>query len=169
MPGKINGSTKPSALVVPGSEHNRSHPCLHESTSAHRTGLQGHNQGAVVEAPVTRQPSSLLKCHQFRMAEGIVTVMAAVAPMADHSSFPIKDNRRHRHFTTPARLGCTGKQDLHPASVPLIPHHALRGAHLRHNPTGREDHHSSLHDVASQLSSPAITGSAGPICLSRRQ
>ena len=124
--GKIESPTKPATLVIPRSKHNRSHPCLHKSTCAHRAGLQGDNQRAVVEAPVPPQPSSLLKCNQFSVAEGITTVMPAVASMADRASFTIQNNRRHRHFTTQARFRCTPKQDLHPASEPLITLHAQR-------------------------------------------
>ena len=127
--GKIKSSTKPATLAIPRSEHNRSHPSLHKSTCTHRAGLQGHNQRTVVEAPVTRQPSCLLKCNQFGMAQGIATVMPAVASMADCASFPIQNNRRHGHFTTQARFRCTPKQDLHPASEPLITLHAQRVAH----------------------------------------
>ena len=126
---KIESSTKPSPLVIPRSEHNRSHPCLDKSTSAHRTGLQGHDQRAMVKAPVTRQASSLLKSDEFGMAKGIVAEMPAVTPMADRSSFPIKNNRGHGHFTTAARFRCTQKQDLHPAPEALIPIHAQRVSH----------------------------------------
>ena len=127
--GKIESSTKPATLVISRSEYNRSHPCLHKGTSAHRAGLQSHNQRAMVEAPVTPQPSCLLECNQFSVAKGITTVMPAVASMADRPSFPIQNNRRHGHFTTQARFRCTPKQDLHPASEQLITLHAQRVAH----------------------------------------
>ena len=127
--GKIESPTKPATLVILRSKHDRSHPCLHKSTCTHRAGLQGHNQRAVVEAPVTCQPSCLLKCNQFSVAKGIATVMPPVASMADRTSFPIQNNRRNGHFTTQARFRGTPKQDLHPASEPLITLHAQRVAH----------------------------------------
>ena len=129
VPGQIEGSTKPSTLVISRSEHNCSHSRLNKCTGAHRAGFQGHDQRTVVETPVTPQPSGLLQCNQFGMAKGIVSVMPAVASVADRASFPVKYNRRHGHFTTQARFRRTLKQDLHPASEPLIPLHAHRVAH----------------------------------------
>jgi hypothetical protein len=50
--GQIQATSKGTPLGVAGAEHHPPHARLHQGTGAHGAGLQGYQQGAIVEAPV---------------------------------------------------------------------------------------------------------------------
>lgn len=111
---EIEAAPQSSPLRVSGTEHHASHPGLHQGASAHRAGFEGHQQGAVVEAPVGAQPCRLLQGHQFGMSERLLIPFAPVAAPADRSSPAIQHHRRHRDLPLGSNRFGAAQQPLHP-------------------------------------------------------
>jgi hypothetical protein len=119
---KVHRSSEATPLSVMGSVNNGSHPSLHQSSGAHRTGFQRHDQATVVETPITKHQRGLLKRHQFRMPQGILFGFTSISAMADGSTTGIQHHCCNRNLSAEAvDLGTLQKQ-LHPMleSIGLI-------------------------------------------------
>jgi len=122
--GEVDGSPQAPPLGVSGTEHHLSHAGLHQSSGAHRTWLQGDDEGAVMKPPAAPQPRRSGQGHQLRMAEWILMAMASVAPPAHGLTFPIQHHRGHGHLPLPSHLIGPPQQPLHPRIPGIRPHGA---------------------------------------------
>ena len=111
---EIQAAPQRPPLRVSGTEHHASHPGLHKGAGAHRAGFEGHQQGAIVEAPVGAQPRRLLQGHKFGMSERLLIPFASVAAPADRPTLPIQHHRRHRDLPFGSHRFGAAQQPLHP-------------------------------------------------------
>jgi len=117
---QVKAAAQGTPLRVPGAVNHPAHAGLHQGPSAHGAGLQGHQQGVLVEAPVLAKAGCLGQGLQFPMAQGILAGLAAVAAPSDRQALGIKHHRRHRHLPPITRLGRQPHQPFHPEVVGVI-------------------------------------------------
>jgi hypothetical protein len=111
---EVQHTTQATAFRVASPEHHSAHPRLHQSPSTHRAGFEGHQHGAVVEAPVTPQPGGLLQGHQLCMAQGLLILLSPVAAPAHRTALVIEHHSGHRNLTLGTHGGGPAQQALHP-------------------------------------------------------
>ena len=122
--GQIQAAAKGTSLWIVSCKDHRADPGLNEGPGAHRTGLEGHQQGAVVEAPVVASAGRLAKGDQFGVAQGILRAVAAVAAPAKGAAGAIKQHGSHRDLAFLASPGRAAQQPVHPELVGLRAVHA---------------------------------------------
>jgi hypothetical protein len=118
---QVKNTAKPSALAIGGTEHHPSNPGLHQGAGTHRAGLEGHDQGAVVEAPVLAQPGGLLQCHQFGVAQRVLIVLPSVTAPAHGPAAAIQHHCSHGNFTLGPHRRCAPQQAPHPQALHRVP------------------------------------------------
>ncbi len=117
--GQVEAAAEGAAFGIAGREHHPTHTGLDQGTGAHRAGFEGHQQAAVVEAPVAPQGRRLAQRHQFGVTERILLAMPAVAAPAQAMAMAIEDHSRHRDFSLQSHPFRLAQQALHPEFVPL--------------------------------------------------
>jgi hypothetical protein len=130
---QIENTAQPSPFRVTGAEHHPAQPRLHQRAGTHRAWLEGHQEGAVVEAPIASQSCSLLQGDQFGMAEWALIPFAPVAAPADGAAVAIEQHRRHGYLAGLPHPGCTAQKPLHPLLFQaLLMHQRLLHRQLLH-------------------------------------
>lgn len=69
--GEVDRPTQSTAFRVPGSKDHLANPRLHQCPGAHGTGFQRHNQGALIQPPVSEDPGGLSNRDELSMAQRI--------------------------------------------------------------------------------------------------
>jgi hypothetical protein len=87
---------------------------LNQGTCAHGTGFQGHQQGAVIETPVTTQTAGLLNRHQFSMPKRVIVQLPLVDAMADAAASVIQNNGANGNLSALPETASALNQTLHP-------------------------------------------------------
>jgi hypothetical protein len=87
---------------------------LNQGAGAHGTGFQGHQQRAVIEAPVTAQAAGLTNGHQLSMAKRIVVQLSLIDAMANAAAVVIQNNGTNRYFSAFAEATRARDQNPHP-------------------------------------------------------
>ena len=116
--GQVEAAAEGPPFGIRRGEHHGAHPCLDQGAGAHRAGLQGHQQGAVVEAPGAQQGGGLPQRHQLSVAQGILAAVTAIAAPADSPAPGIQHHSRHGHLPQHTHPGGPTEQPLHPQPVP---------------------------------------------------
>ena len=98
MAGQVQAAPEGAPFGIPSGEYHRAHACLDQRPRTHRAGFQGHQQGAVIEAPGAQGGGGLPQGHQFRVAQGVLALVTAIAPPANGPPPVIQDHRRHGHL-----------------------------------------------------------------------
>ena len=126
--GQIQTAAQGTALDIGGRVDHPTDAGLDQRSGTHRTGLQGHQQGAVVETPVPAQSRRLTQGDQLGVAEGILITVAAVAAPADGLAMGIEQHRRHRNLAGLPHPPRAAQQTFHPQAQ-LRRRQVLGGAH----------------------------------------
>jgi hypothetical protein len=87
---------------------------LNQGTCAHGTGFQGHQQGAVIETPVTTQTASLTNGHQLSVPKRIIVQLPLVDAMADAAAMVIQDNGTNGNLSSFPETARALNQTPHP-------------------------------------------------------
>ena len=111
---QVQDTPQPSPLPVCRAKYHTPHSGLNEGRGAHDARLQGDQQGAVVQSPVSPQGSSLSQGHQFPMAEGVRFPLTSVDPPANAAPATIQNDRSHGNLSRPSHHGCPAQQAPHP-------------------------------------------------------
>ena len=114
---QVEASPEGTALGIVGPKNHPSHACLHQGPGTHRTGLQRHDQAAVVEAPVPPQPCGLLEGHQLGVPQGALLPLSAIHPPAHGPSLFIQNDRGDRDLADLPHLRGAAQQASHPDFV----------------------------------------------------
>jgi len=124
MTGKVEGASQRPSFWIVGSEHHPSHPGLHQCSGTHRARLQRDQECAVGESPASPQPCRPGQGHQFRVAEGILLEVAAIAAPAHGPPLSIEHHGGHGNLPFPTHLIGPPQQPLHPFVPGIRPHGA---------------------------------------------
>lgn len=127
MTGQIERAAQGSAFGIPGGVKHTTHPCLYQSSGAHRAWFEGDHQGAVVESPVALNERGLAEGDQLGMAERVLIPVPAVAPPADAAPAPIENDGGNRDLPALATAGGLTEQPGHPQPDHPQPDHGPRG------------------------------------------
>ncbi|APD48643.1 hypothetical protein BM449_10875 [Synechococcus sp. SynAce01] len=115
---QVEAAAEPPTFGVGRGKQHGSHAGLDQGAGAHRARLQGHQQGAAVEAPVAAQQGRLAQGHQFGVPERVLAGLALVGSPAQATAAAIEHRRRHRDLAPFTGQRRQPQQSLHPELPP---------------------------------------------------
>ena len=130
--GQVDRASHRSPLRVGRRKNHLPDSRLNQGAGAHGTGFQGHQQRAVIEAPVTAQAAGLTNGHQLSMAKRIVVQLSLIDAMANAAAVVIQNNGANGNLSSFTETARALNQTLHP------------GLHLRGRQFDRGLHRQAL-------------------------
>lgn len=111
---QIPHRTDGSGLVVEGTEDHALGPGADEGPGAHRARLQGHDEGAAVQAPLTPERGGGGDRHELRVAERIGIDFAPIVTAPDDLTDLIDDHSPDGNVVMSRRQRRLGEGMPHP-------------------------------------------------------
>ena len=84
------------------------------STGAHRTGLEGHDKGAVIETPPSDRLGGIAQGHELGVPERVLIDFSSIVTAADHRTITVEDHSPDGNVVMLAGQGSLGEGECHP-------------------------------------------------------
>ena len=98
VPHEVPHRTHRTGFLVERAKDEMGDACPNERASAHRTWLESHDQGAIVEPPRAQGCGSITQCDDLGMPARVAVTFANVSALANDLSRDVEHDRTDRYI-----------------------------------------------------------------------